>query len=231
MAKIKISVPDYWPEFAVTSYYRPGDKGAHGKHRAIDIAPIWSGSKDNDSAFWFIYFETANLLWAAMRVGRVYISQPPLCPHFHIDIDLSVAIAGVEQTVPQNGKCVFNRLLLSGNRANYSEFQAFASRVGQLSAAYRTTWAKIRDQYQYGTGSDKKYITVRNSGLISEADLQAKLDTVFGDGSAMQAIADQAAKIAGYMTADDLKGGFAIAAILGAALYFLTQDKTPYSQD
>jgi len=226
MAQIRILVPDYWPEFAVTSYYRPEDKGAHGKHRAIDIWPIWSGSKDNDSPFWFIYFETANLLWAAMRYGKVYISQPPFCPHFHIDVDHSVAIAGVEQTLPKNGKCVFNRLLLTGNRANYSDFQSFVSRVGQLSSAYRTTWANIRDQYKYGTKSDEKYITVHGGKHISDAELQTKLDAVFGDGSATQAIADQAAKIAGYMTGDDLKGGLAMAAIIGAGLYFLAKDET-----
>jgi len=228
MASIKILVPDYWPEFAVTSYYRPGDKGAHGKHRAIDITPIWPFvDKDNDSPFWFIYFETANLLWAAMRYGRVYISQPPLCPHFHIDVDPTVAIAGVEQTLKVNGKCKFNRLLLSGNRANYSDFQQFVTRVGQLSKAYRTTWANIRDQYKYGTKSDEKYITVHGGKHISDAELQTKLDAVFGDGSGTQAIADQAAKIAGYMTGSDLTGGLAIAAILGAALFFLAKDETP----
>lgn len=231
MAIIKIRVPDYWPEFAVTSYYRSGDSGAHSKHRAIDITPVWSGSKDNSSPFWFIYFETANLLWAAMRYGRVYISQPPYCPHFHIDVDPSAAIAGVEQTLPQNGNCVFNRLLLTGNRANYSDMQSFFQRVGQLSTAYRSTWAKIRDQYRYGTHGNEKYITVRNSGLIGEADLQSKLDAVFGDGSATQAIADQAAKIAGYMTGDDIKGGVAMLALLGAAAFFLIKDKGPAASD
>lgn len=227
MATIKIRVPGYWPEFAVTSYFRQGDKGAHGEHRAIDITPIWPFvDKDNDSPFWFIYFETANLLWAAMRYGRVYISQPPFCPHFHIDVDPTVAIAGVEQTLRVNGKCQFNRLLLSGNRADYSNFQNFAKRVGELSGAFRSTWAKIRDQYKYGTHGNEKYITVRNNGLIGEADLQSKLDAVFGDGSATQAIADQAAKIAGYMTGDDLKGGLAMAAIIGAGLYFLAKDET-----
>ena len=227
MATIKIRVPDYWPEFAVTSYFRQGDKGAHGKYRAIDIAPVWSGSKDNSSPFWFIYFETANLLWAAMRYGRVYIAQPPNCPHIHIDVDSSTATAGIEQTLPVNGKCQFNPLLLSGNLADYSNFQNFAKRFGELSGAFRSTWAEIRDQYKYGTHGNEKYITVRNSGLIGEQDLQSKLDAVFGDGSGTQAIADQAAKIAGYMTGSDLTGGLAIAAILGAALFFLAKDETP----
>lgn len=229
MATIKIRVPGYWPEFAVTSYYRPGDKGAHGKHRAIDITPIWSGSKDNDSAFWFVYFKTATLLWSAMRFGRVYIAQPPHCPHIHIDLDKTASMMGVEQTLPVNGKCQFNRLLLSVNKNNVFDNIKFGQRVRDLSDAYISAWTNIKEDYRYKFTKNSKYITVHGGNVISEQDLQAKLDSIFGDGSNMQVVYDVAAQIAGLQSADDFPsaGGFAVVALLGAALFFLAKDETP----
>jgi len=228
MAVIKILVPDYWPEFAVTSYYRPGDKGAHGKHRAIDIAPIWSGSKDNDSAFWFVYFKTAALLWSAMRFGRVYIAQPPHCPHIHIDVDPTASIMGVEQTLPVNGNCQFNRLLLSVNKNEVFSNIKFGHNVRKLSDAFMSGWMNVREDFKYKITANSKYITVNGGKHIGEADLQNKLDSVFGDGSNMQKVYDAAAQIAGFQSSDELPsaGGFAVVALLGAALYFIAKDET-----
>lgn len=228
MAEIKILVPEYWPEFAVTSYFRQGDKGAHGKHRAIDITPIWSGSKDNASPFWFIYFQTANLLWAAMRYGKVYISQPPLCPHIHIDVDQSVSIMGVEQTLPVNGKCKFNRLLLAVDKNDVFANIKFGHRVRELSEAFQSDWSELKEHYRYKFTKNSKFITVHGGKEIDDVTLQKKLTSVFGDGSFSQKIWDVAAQLAGLQSADDAPkpGGFAILAAIGFGAYLLMQDQS-----
>lgn len=231
MAQIKIRVPRDWPDFTVTSYYRPGDKGSHGQFRAIDIAPVWSGSKDKKSPFWFYLYQTANLLWAAQRHGVIYLAAPPNCPHIHIDTIKGVSRMGIEYSAPVNGNCKYVTHW-SVNKIDYLQSVQFMHKVrddigeGYWSGIWQE-WTRIK----YGFSRGEKYITVKNNGAIGEADLQAKLDSVFGDGSKWQTIADNAAQLIDFTNGEELKdkviekgAGFVIGIAALAFLYFYLKD-------
>lgn len=231
MAQIKIRVPDAWPDFFVTSYYRPGDKGSHGQYRAIDIAPVWQGSKDRKSPFWFYLYQTANLLWAAQRHGVIYLAAPPNCPHIHIDTRQDVARMGIEYSAPVNGKCQYVTHW-SVDKLKYFQNLEFQRKVrDDIGKDY---WSSIWQEWErikYGFSIGKKYITVHNNGAIGEADLQAKLDSVFGNGSLSQQIADNAAQVIGYTNssaaASDLAGPGILAALAIGAFFLLRENSTP----
>jgi hypothetical protein len=228
MAQIKIRVPEYWPDFLVTSYYRPGDSGSHGKYRAIDIAPLWSGSRDRKSAFWFYLYQTANLLWAAQRHGVIYLAAPPNCPHIHIDTLRGVSRMGIEYSAPVNGDCKYVTSW-SVDRLKYFENLEFMRKVrDDIGKDY---WSSIWHEWnriKYGFSRGTKYITVHNNNAIGEEDLQSKLDSVFGDGSMSQTIVDNAAQIIGYTNATEAASGFSGFAVLGllaVAAFFLLKEK------
>lgn len=238
MALIKIKVPDYWPDFVVTSYYRPGDPGAHGKYRAIDISPRWSGPRDPKSPYWFIYFQTAFLLWGAQRHGKIYIAQPPYCPHIHIDTIEGVSRMGVEFTKPDAaGNCrvltdsAGNALIYSVDRLSIIENTQFMKHIeNDVGKPYLLNWAQVYQDYKYKFSSNVKYITVLNNGQIGESDLQTKLDSIFGDGSTSQWFLDNVAQLANYTNAGEAGkaiGGLGLLGVFALAAYFLMQHNSP----
>jgi len=232
MAQIKIKVPAYWPDFVVTSYFRDpkqGHTGAHTKHRALDIAPVWpSGDRGKKSPFWFYLYQTANLLWAAQRHGVIYLAAPPNCPHIHIDTITGVSRMGIEYSAPANGKCQYVTHW-SVNKLDYLQNVQFMHKVkNDIGDGY---WSGIWQEWnriKYGFSRGEKFITVYNNQAIGEADLQAKLDSVFGDGSLSQSIADNAAQIINYTNSTEAAsalGGVGLLAALAVGAFFLMRDK------
>jgi hypothetical protein len=228
MAQIKIRVPRDWPDFFVTSYYRPGDKGSHGQFRAIDIAPIWPGSKDKKSPFWFYLYQTANLLWAAQRHGVIYLSAPPNCPHIHIDTIKGVSRMGIEYSARINGNCKYVSHW-SVDKLNYLQNVQFMNKVkNEIGEDY---WSSIWQEWnriKYVFSRGEKYITVYNNHAIGEEDLQAKLESVFGDGSLSQSIADNAAQLLNYTNSSEAASaisGIALMAAIAVGALFVMREK------
>jgi hypothetical protein len=200
MAKIFISVPSDWPDFVVTSYYRP--KGSHSNYKTFDIAIQGTFDRSPGSIYWFYYFQTAFLLWAAQRQGKVNLAAPPDCPHFHLENDPAFSRMGIEWIKYSKGQCNFITST-SVNRLNYLENLNFFKRVRyDLGKNYFDTFRNWAREIEYKFTSNEKYITVNANGVIGEADLQKKLIDLFGNGSMASTIADNAAQIIGYTNAE-----------------------------
>lgn len=220
MATLFISVPKDWPDFVVTSYYRK--QGSHSTYKAFDIAIKGNFDRSPGSIYWFYYFQTAFLLWAAQRQGKVNIAAPPDCPHFHLENDPSFSRMGIEWIKYSKGNCNYLHSV-SVNRLSYSENLNFFKRVRKdLGKDYYDTWKNWAREIEYKLTSNAKYITVNANGIIGEADLQNKLLEMFGNGSAASAIADNAAQIIGYTNAkaaaDDIKASPWFLLVVGGSL-------------
>lgn len=236
MAQIKIRVPRDWPDFTVTSYYRPGDKGSHGKRGgALDITPIWPTKPDKSSPFWFYYYQTFVMLVAAQRYGVLRMAVPPECPHFHISTNKNIARFGAELTQKRkdiNGKshCVTVLHWDVDNRKHLERIDGLNKIRHVIGNNY---WASIYGTWQdlkYKFSKNEKYITVHalpGVNGINEHELQTLLDDLFGDGSNWQYFKDQASQIIGYLNKDeapDFGGGLVLAA-LAVGAFFLMREK------
>lgn len=229
MAQIKVKVPEHWPDFAVTSHHRPGSKGQHKeKFGAIDIAPIWPESdKSKTSKYWFYYYQTFNLLVAAIRQGKVRMAAPPQCPHYHIDTRLIEPQFGVEWVVPVNGICTY-KAHWELKRNNFLDLEEGMRKIRVvLGKNYWNNIWNIWESVKYDFTLPGKYITVFGGREIDDANLQIILDNVFGDGEHMSYILDEAAKMIGFTNSTEAKdklpsaGGFATVALLAVAAFFL----------
>jgi len=237
MAKIFVQVPEHWPDLHVTSYAR--NKGSHANFNAIDIA-LPKMDRAPCGEFWFYYFTTAFLLWQAQRQGRVYIAAPPECPHFHIERGAREITQGVELTTVKRSKCEFQKMLLLNTRkvgalnlgTDIENAKTFTKGVYDLAKPYLLSMTNLKNFFLYEMKGKNKYITVHGAGWISENDLQARLQTTFGDDSWTGEAFDTASQLIGYVNADDAKENalgdllkspvFAVAA-LGTLSYFAYQ--------
>lgn len=231
MAIIKIKVPAHWPDFSVTSYFRDpkqGHTGAHTKHRALDITPIWPvNDLGKKSPFWFYYYQTFNLLVAAMRHGVVRMAAPPQCPHIHIDTRRDVAQFGIELVMRQGGQCVYKTHWQVDRQTVFESTRAMQKIRDTLGKNYWGNIWNLWESMKYDWQRNRKYIIVHANGQIGETDLQAKLDSVFGDGSNSQRVFDIASQMIGLTNSSDAAdklpsaGGFATVALLAVAAFFL----------
>lgn len=135
---------------------------------------------------------------------------------------------GIEYSAPVNGDCKYVTHW-SVNKLDYLQNVQFMHKVkNDIGDGY---WSSIWQEWnriKYGFSRGEKYITVHNNQAIGEADLQAKLDSVFGDGSLSQSIADNAAQIINYTNSTEAAsalGGVGLLAALAVGAFFLMREK------
>lgn len=243
MATVKIRVPAEWPDFFVTSHYRPGDKGSHGsKGGAIDIQPDWSGSWDKSSPVWFYYYQTFMMLVAAQRHGILRMAVPPDCPHYHISTNKTNARFGAElvqpRTITENGKkkkiCKTVLWWDVDNRKHIERLDGMRKIRDVLGQKYWRSISNIWQDLKYKFQLNEKFITVKplpGPNGITDEQLQIMLDDLFGDGSLSQYIKDQASQIIGYVDKDDAKEhlpsleGIGVLAALALGAFLLLREK------
>lgn len=223
MAQIYITVPDYWPDFVVTSYER-NDGGSHSTHTAIDIAITGIADKSPGSKYWYYYIQTVIWLWAAQRRGVVRFAAPPKCPHFHIEDTDKKFEVGFE-FISYNAQ-------LGCHMGKDSYVKSWpANQVGQLISnmrkssimqAYIASFLNFYREIGVTLSSHPRYLQVKSNGAIGERDLQNKLVNIFGDGTVSQRIKDKAARLVGYMNADEAPDLLMWAGMAGGA-YLLYQ--------
>lgn len=210
MAQIRVYVPSYWPNFKVTSHIR--ETGSHASGSAVDIAIDSSMSRELGGAYWFYYLHTYFILWAAQRKGIVNFARPPECPHIHINDLVNENQTGIEDVRYINNDCTYIGLLayykkpagFSAQIADLPGAWSYMNKVKAVAGPYVNSWRNYGRTLELDFSIKNKYITVSNNGKISESDLQKKLDSVFGDGSASQTILDNTAQVVGYMNGDKM---------------------------
>jgi len=248
MAEIYLKVPEAWPDFQVTSYKRK--TGTHAKGFAFDIAISGNWDKGPGSTYWYYYFETIFMLWAAQRRGRVWLAAPPFCSHYHIDTEPNQAYMGLEWTYPRkqpNGKteCVYNNHIeqmkvsdAQGVFANAVDYNSWFRMVREAAEPFVKSWANEKLRIGSLFTKNSKWIGVSSNGLIPERDLQAKLINTFGDGGTWQYVADNVSQLLSYQNADDLAENFwehpavligGALLVFGALYYAAKQNQQPES--
>lgn len=212
MAKIFVKVPAHWPDLKVSSYIR--DKGSHSTGAAIDLAFAQTSpplDRSPGGNFWFYYFQTAHLLWAAQRSGVVNIARPPDCPHFHCELNPKLHRMGIEDTRYINADCVYIGMLAKFDMPAIAEVSAdlvkesvaFVRKVHAAGGDYVGGFNNYMRQLALTLEKPQKYISVDPNGKISESDLQRRLIVQFGDDSTSQAVADNVSHMIGYVSAED----------------------------
>ena len=105
------------PELVITSFYRAGSAGTHGRHEAIDLMisnfrdiewPAGAGMPDAiaqaDNYYFSVYFDLYQRL---NTPGKIRFAVPYDCMHYHIDESETAGLktAGYEVIKEVDGRC------------------------------------------------------------------------------------------------------------------------------
>lgn len=237
MANLPISVPAYWPDLVVTSYQR--ETGSHSGGLALDLALDMPGaSRAKGSKYWFFYFITLYQMWLIQRSGIVRAAVPPVCPHFHLEINQKPFI-GLENIRydSKTKNCVYQ------NHIQVSKTDTAISNdfIDSVTEKYAEPWMSIslerlKSSWDYLSQPNTKKIKVKTNGLISESDLSDRLNAIFGSGSTSQIVADLTSQVLGYNNSTDIRAkvsplvSLAIFAGIAGIIYWVARESR-YWQD
>ena len=231
MAFLPIEFPDDWPDFVVTSHKRP--TGSHALGNAIDITPIWpADDMGPGSKFWYYYFHTFFVLWAAQSKGITRLAVPPTCPHYHIVLKPSVNVVGLEwmeritdkKTGEKHCHTYYHRDVSKYDAMKSIEFHNFimnevstGNKKGKYYGNWRSVWADLGHKFDF---SKKKVEVIPNQDSLSDEYLQQLLNVMYGE-STITRVLDQLTHIVTGLTLEEAKAKAKSDALLWGSLAVL----------
>lgn len=221
MAYFPIPVPQWWPDFKVTSYKR--GSGSHATGYAVDITLDWSGDRSEKSSYWYYYFQTISWLWIRQRRGECRFAVPPNCPHYHLYSNAKLSY-GYELITPVKVNGKWDCQLLRPEHLQKWSPQDFQKKYNEfisnpVISKYVHTWKNTQHIFFQATSKDEKRIYVNPNAQIDDKTLQSIIDSMYTEQYDTM-IYDAIAREAGWDNYDDAKNAASSALKIAKYAFF-----------